>query len=70
MNFEEFWANASALGMPADESSRALAMSAWDAALCAAQAQNFDSAGKMRSALEITDTLSRLHSWNKPTPLS
>lgn len=68
MNFADFWAKATELGMPADVSHRNLAMSAWDAALCAAQEQNFDATGKLRPSLEMADTLSRLHSWNQPTP--
>lgn len=58
--FETFFATKS------DQSPEALALAqaAWDSALCAVQAQNFDPNGKMRSAQEITATISRLHSWN------
>ncbi len=65
MSFEEFLANAAALGMPASDASRAMAISAWDAALCAAQDAAF-SHGKMQSAETITAALSTLHTWNKP----
>ena len=67
MSFDEFFANAAALGMPADESSRAMALSAWDAALCAAQDAAF-AHGKMQDAATITAALSQLHSWIKPNP--
>ena len=66
MTFEEHWA---AQGEPLihDKEKRAIAMMAWDAALCAAQARNYDEHGHMRSNLEITATLSDLHTWVKPT---
>jgi hypothetical protein len=67
MSFEEFWVSSAALGMPADDASRAMAVSAWDAALCAAQDAAF-AHGKMQSAETITAALSQLHSWSKPAP--
>lgn len=67
MIFSEYWEGQ---GEPlvSDAGARAIAMMAWDAALCAVQEQNFDSAGQMRSALEITATVSDLHTWNHNTP--
>jgi hypothetical protein len=65
MNFEEFWANAAEIGYPTDERSKNLAMSAWDAALCAASAQAFER-GKLRTNHQIAATLSDLHTWVKP----
>ena len=41
------------------------AQSAWDAALCAVQAQAFDEHGEPRSAAELLDIISNLHSWKE-----
>lgn len=43
-----------------------VAQSAWDAALCAAQARCFDEYGQRRTAGEIMEVLSALHSWRTP----
>lgn len=62
MTFDEYWAGQ---GEPlaSDREKRAIAMMAWDAALCAVQARNYDEKGRMRSNLEITATVSDLHTW-------
>jgi hypothetical protein len=65
MTFTDFWAECQALGMECDEARRLIAKSAWDAALCAAQAAAHDQ-GKLRPAAEICQTLSELHTWSTP----
>lgn len=66
MTFDEFWAEAANLGLSTDESTKRMALAAWDAALCAASAQSFDR-GKVRDGHAILAGISRLHSWVNPT---
>jgi hypothetical protein len=66
MTFEEFWADYEKRGIEYTETRRTMAVMAWDAALCSAQCASFEQ-GKIRSANEITATLSNLHTWVKPT---
>jgi hypothetical protein len=69
MTFDEYWAGQ---GEPlaSDSAARAIAMMAWDAALCAAQSLNYDTRGRIRPALEIAATLSDLHTWVKPATMN
>ena len=65
MSFKEYW-EGQGEPLASDKEKRAVAMMAWDAALCAVQDRNFDDKGRMRSAIEITATVSDLHTWVKP----
>ena len=65
MTFDQYWTNAAALGIKTDDANRAIAICAWDAALCAAQEAAF-AHGKMQDAATITTALSNLHTWVKP----
>lgn len=62
MNFQEYWAGQ---GEPlaSDKEKRAIAMMAWDAALCVAQTHTYDEKGGLRPAAEMAATLSALHTW-------
>jgi hypothetical protein len=73
MTFEQYWnreKSAVLAGMPSGcptpetmEMARDAALSAWDAAICAAQAALFEH-GKPRPHSEICTSLSSLHTWN------
>lgn len=64
MTFEEFYADAVGRGMNAEH--RPAMLTAWDAALCAAQMECFEQ-GRIKPADTIARVLSDLHSWVKPT---
>jgi hypothetical protein len=64
MTFDEHW-DGQGEPLASDMEKRAIAMMAWDAALCAAQDRAFDK-GRLRSSGEIAAALSDLHTWNKP----
>jgi len=66
VTFSEYW-EGQGEPLASDKEKRAIAMMAWDAALCAVQAENYDTKGRMRSASEIAATISDLHTWVKPT---
>jgi hypothetical protein len=66
MTFGDYWTNAAALGMKTDDHNRAIAVCAWDAALCALQEQMFDR-GKLKDAGAIAAAATNLHTWVKPS---
>ena len=72
MSFEDYW-EGQGEPLASDSAARAIAMMAWDAALCAVQDKNFDHDvdrdGRLRPSLEIAATISDLHTWVKPQPL-
>ena len=68
MTFTEYW-EGQGEPLTSDPEKRAIAMMAWDAALCAVQDKNYDGKGRLRPALEIAATISDLHTWNDK-PLS
>lgn len=65
MTFEEFWANATGLGLKANDANRAMAISAWDSAICSAQAILLGRGKRDLSA--ISKDVSNLHTWVEPS---
>lgn len=65
MTFDEFW---DGQFDKEDAAKRALAMQAWDAALCAAQAKAFGKDGKLIPNNELFSAISGTHTWIKPLP--
>lgn len=59
VRFEDFWWKRNRAGNPPVE---VVAKDAWDAALCAVQAEMHED-GRLRSAEEIRDIIRDLHSW-------
>lgn len=65
MTFDEYW-EGQGEPLASDPEKRAIAMMAWDAALCAVQAGNHDSKGTLRTGEEMAAALSALHTWVTP----
>lgn len=62
MTFDEYW-HGQGEPLASNAEKRAIAMMAWDAALCAVQAGNYDSNGYLRTGVEMAAALSALHTW-------
>jgi hypothetical protein len=68
MTFAQYWQETVSRGQQDSAAARVLAEEAWDAALCAVQAQITRPAGKLADALETAAAVSALHTWNAPKP--
>lgn len=68
MTFAQYWQDTISRGTPDTPAAHALAQEAWDAALCAVQAEITGPSGRLPASQEIAATLSRHHTWAAPIP--